>query len=67
MLDGLAVSEEDAQEADEKWEGEGIMRLGNASEPFDSTNAWIASVKLTPRQERDFAEARGEGRTTLDK
>ena len=40
-LPGLRVSEEYAIEM----EGEGIMYLGNASEPFDSVYAWIDEVK----------------------
>lgn len=43
-----------------------IMLLGNASEPFSSEHAWIAEVVLTPRQERDFAEARGANVETLN-
>lgn len=45
---------------------DGIMLLGNASEPFESTYAWIAEVKLTPLQERYFAEARGANVDKLD-
>lgn len=44
---------------------DGVMLLGNASEPADSTYAWIAEVTLTPIQERYFAEARGANADTL--
>jgi hypothetical protein len=44
---------------------DGVMLLGNASEPFDSTYAWVTEVQLTPLQERYFAEARGAGADTL--
>ena len=67
MLAGLAIDEKDALEKEEKYGGEGVMRLGNASEPFDSTYAWIEAVRLTAIQERCFSEARGANQTTLDK
>lgn len=80
MLAGLAMDAEtyreqcqeacaDAGCADEEHKcstPDGIMLLGNASEPFDSEHAWLAEVQLTPLQERYFAEARGANAETLD-
>lgn len=44
---------------------DGIMLVGNASEPVDTEHAWIMEVVLTPIQERYFAEARGANVDTL--
>jgi hypothetical protein len=30
---------------------EGITRLGNASEPFDLTNAWLQEVEFVPARD----------------
>ena len=66
LLGGLAVSDDDAAEAEREHDGGGIMRLGNASEPFDSNYAWMRRVWLTPLQERLFAEARGACADNMD-
>jgi hypothetical protein len=58
LLDSFLVSEEDAQRIENnllnwsehpEWEGdrEGIIRLGNAGEPFDSTYLGITGLKET--------------------
>jgi hypothetical protein len=59
LIDGLSLDAETVKEREEKYDGEGVMRLGNASEPFDSEHAWIDEITLTPAQDRRFAEARG--------
>jgi len=70
MLDCLMVSVEDQAKASEEEQEEEWARLGNASEPFDLTNAWIQPVAFC--EDRDvrllcrFAEARGSGAKTLD-
>ena len=51
LLNAIRVEEVDADED--------TARLGNASEPFDLTYAWLEALVLTPQQERTFAEARG--------
>ena len=43
-IKGLALDAETAKEREEENEGEGIMYLGNASEPYDSEHAWIEEV-----------------------
>ena len=67
MLDGIAVDEADIERDDSTGEEIGIMRLGNASEPFCSDYAWVDKVVLTHVQELRFAEARGAGYETLDR
>lgn len=37
LLDRQRLSEEDAEERELQYDGEGVIRLGNSSEPFDST------------------------------
>ena len=80
MLDGLAVDEADYQQecadacarAHCTWDAhqcdtpDGVMLLGNAGEPFASEYAWCTEARLTPLQERYFAEARGANVDTLD-
>lgn len=46
---------------------DGIMLLGNASEPADAEHAWLVEVRLTHLQERYFAEARGANADILDR
>lgn len=67
LLDGFAVEEKDV-ETDENGDEIDVTRLGNASEPFDLTNAWMARVKLgeLPKELLClFAEARGNCSKTL--
>lgn len=47
-LAGLALDSETENEREEENDGEGIMRLGNASEPFDSIYAWIEELPNPP-------------------
>jgi hypothetical protein len=68
LLGGLAVEEEDI-ERDKNGEEMDVMRVGNASEPIDSANAWIEEVPvsgLTERQKIAFAEARGDHAETVE-
>jgi hypothetical protein len=54
----------------EDGEDEEISRLGNAGEPHDLSNAWIAEVDFQPARDWQtlcrFAEARGGCYSTLD-
>lgn len=70
MLAGLSCSEEDIA-ADQRGEvAEGVMYLGNAGEPHDSTHAWIRPVKLDEQKDCRllcaFAEARGADYKNLE-
>ena len=63
MLAGLSCDEED--------EEEDVCRLGNAGEPHNLDNAWIQTVRLSGPDDwaliARFAEARGEGKETLER
>jgi hypothetical protein len=48
LLKGLALDEATVIERETENEGEGVMRLGNASEPFDSIYAWIRELPNLP-------------------
>ena len=64
------VSEEDQKTATEE-ESEEWASLGNAGEPCDLTDAWLAPVKFEPARDWkllcQFAEARGACADTLDR
>ena len=68
LMDSFAVSSEDYAKYDEA-EREDCTLLGNASEPFDLTNAWMQAVRLDPAKDfalyLRFAEARGQASTSL--
>lgn len=50
LLKGLALDEEIARELETEYDGDGVMYLGNASEPFDSDYAWIREMpNLAPQ------------------
>lgn len=71
LMDAFQVSEEDATDEDNPEEdAEGIARAGNASEPFDLSDAWIRPATVdpitTPFLALAFAEARGANADTLD-
>lgn len=63
LLGGLAIDKEDVDDE--------CTRLGNAGEPHDLTNAWIQTVRLSGPKDWQliarFAEARGEGKETLER
>ena len=69
LLDGLMLDAETVVEREDEHDGEGIMYLGNASEPFDSIYAWIkeAPIELQLAEvQLAFAEARGGCYDNLD-
>ena len=69
LLDGLSLDAETVADWSIHYRGEGIMRLGNASEAFDATNAWLHEAPLELQHSEvqlAFAEPRGACSASLD-
>lgn len=56
MLAGLALDDEEAARREDEDDGEGIMRLGNAGEPFDSIPVWVRRVEWADLDRETLAD-----------